>query len=88
MSTISSFKSIRIKHDVGRVKDFMKNFWESLREHAMRIINFKNKKMKLLTNEQQKSYQNPKICYICKENLKINMLKIKIVVKLRTIVII
>ena len=66
MSTISSFKSIRIKHDVGRVKYFMKNFCESLREHAMRIINFKNKKMKLLTNEQEKSYQNPKICYICK----------------------
>ena len=26
--------------------------------------------MKLLTNEQQKSYQNAKICYICKEKLK------------------
>ena len=33
--------------------------------------------MKLLTNGQQKSYENVKICYICKENLKANMLRIK-----------
>ena len=26
--------------------------------------------MKLLTNEQQKSYHNAKICYICKEKFK------------------
>ena len=26
--------------------------------------------MKLLTNEQHKSYQNSKICYICKEKFK------------------
>ena len=40
----------------------MKRFSESLREHAMKIINFKKKKMELLTNEQQKSYQNSAIC--------------------------
>ena len=32
----------------------------------MKIINFKKKEMKLLKNEQQKSYKNAKICYICK----------------------
>ena len=26
--------------------------------------------MKLFTNEQQKSYKNPKICYICKEKVE------------------
>ena len=36
----------------------MKNFCESLRKHAMEIINLKKKKMKLLANEQQKSYEN------------------------------
>ena len=41
-------------------------FCESVTEHAMKKTNFKKKKMKLLTNEQQNSYQNPKICYICK----------------------
>ena len=36
----------------------------------MKIINFKKKKMKLLTKEQQKSYENAKICYICKEKFE------------------
>ena len=46
----------------------MKRFYESLREqHALKVINFKKKKMKLLTKEQHESYENTKICYICKE---------------------
>ena len=52
MSTTSSFRSIENKHDVYRGQDFMKMFYESLREHAMKIINFKKKKIKLLTKEQ------------------------------------
>ena len=48
----------------------MKNFCESLRKHAMKICNFKTKKMKLLTKEQQESYENAKICYICKEKFE------------------
>ena len=73
MSTILSFKSINSKHDVCKGKDCMKKFCESLREHAMEISNFKKKKIKLLTEEQQESYQNAKICYSCKKNLKLNM---------------
>ena len=73
MLTISSFKSIEKKHAVYRGKDCMKKLCKSLREHAMKIINFKKKNMKLLTKEQQESYKNTKICYICKENLKVNM---------------
>ena len=49
MSTISSFRSIENKHDVYRGKDCMKKFCESLREHTMKIINFRRKKMNLLT---------------------------------------
>ena len=36
----------------------------------MKIINFKQKKIKLLTKEQQESYENAKLCYICEEKLK------------------
>ena len=36
----------------------------------MKTINFKKKNMKLLTNEQQESYQNAKICRICKEKFE------------------
>ena len=73
MPTIS-FKSIENKHDLYRGNNCMKEFCESLREQAMKIINFKRKKMKLLTKEQQESYENAKICYISKEiKLKINI---------------
>ena len=65
-------------------KDCMKRFCEFLRDHVMKIINFKNKKIK----EQQESYGNAKICYICKKNLNINIWKIKNIVKLEIIVII
>ena len=37
----------------------------------------KRKKIKLLVKEQQKSYENSKICYICKEKLENNFLKDK-----------
>ena len=52
----------------------MKNVCQYLREHAMKIINFKNKKMKLLTKEQQESYENAKFVVIfAKKHLKINI---------------
>ena len=33
----------------------------------MKIFNFRKKKMKFLTKNQQESYENAKICYIWKE---------------------
>ena len=48
----------------------MKFFSECLRENAMKIINFDKKKMKLLTIEQQKSYENGKIYCISEEILE------------------
>ena len=65
----------------------MKTFCGSLREHAMNIINFDKKKNDII-NKQTARYENAKICYICKERLKINILKIKNIVKLEIIVII
>ena len=77
MSIISSFKGIENKHDFYRGKDFKKIFCESLRGHTMKIINFKKKKMKLITKEQQESYKNTKICYFCKEKCENKYLKDK-----------
>ena len=46
----------------------MKKFCEFLREHTMKIINLKKKKKrKLLTKEQQESYENAKIGCIWKD---------------------
>ena len=56
----------------------MKKFCEFLREHTMKILNFKKKKMNPLTEEQQESCENSKKrCYICKENFKAKYLKNK-----------
>ena len=63
----------------------MKKFCEFVREHAMKIINFEKKKMKLLTKEQQKSYEN--VLFV-KKDLKINISKTKNIIKLEIIVII
>ena len=57
MSTMSLSKSTENEHDVCRGIDCMKKFCEFLREM----------KMKLLTNKQQKSYENAKFFYISQE---------------------
>ena len=67
MSTISSFKSLKNKHDVYRGKDCMKKFSESLREHATKII-LKRQKMKLLTKNAAGIIGKGK-SYICKQNV-------------------
>ena len=82
ISTISSFRSLKNKHDVYRGNDCMKKFCEFLTEHAMKIVNFR-KKMKLLTKEQQESYGNVKICYICKEKFENKYFKDKKYCKVR-----
>ena len=43
--------------------------------------------MKLLTREQQESYENAQICYICKEEFENKYLKDENIVKLWIIVI-
>ena len=75
--TISSFRRTENKHDSWKGKDCMEKFGESLRKHAMNKIDFKKKKMKLLTKEQQESYENVTICYICKEKLENKYIKDK-----------
>ena len=55
ISTISSFRSIQNKHDVYSGEDCMKMFCEYLKEHAMKIINFKKKQMKSLTRNHMGS---------------------------------
>ena len=73
MPAISSFRNIENKHDLYRGKDCMKKFAESLKDHTMKIINFKKKKMKLLTKEQQNNMKMQKSVIFVKKNLKINI---------------
>ena len=66
----------------------MKTFCESLRKHEMEIINFNQKKKKILTNEQCESSENTKIGYICEEKFKNKYAKDRKIVKLEIIAII
>ena len=58
----------------------------TLREHAMKIINFRTETMKILTTEQQESYKMQKYAIFLYKNLKINVQKIRNIVKLMIIV--
>ena len=44
----------------------MKKFCKDLKEHATKIINCE-KKIIPLTYEENESYKNRKVCYICKK---------------------
>ena len=81
MSKISSFRSIENKHDVFRGKDCMKRFCEFLREHAMKIIDFRKKRSRNHMKIQ-------KSVIFVKKKLKINLWKMKNIVKLEIIAII
>ena len=56
--------------------------WIGLREQAMNMISFKKKEMGLKIKEQQKSNENAKNRYNCTKDFKINLWKIKNIVKL------
>ena len=63
----------------------MKTFCKSLRKQALKIINFKKKIMNISTKEQQESYGNAKNVKFLKNNLKINIWKVKNIVNLQVI---
>ena len=74
MTTISSFRSIENKHDVYRGKDCMKKFCESLREYAMKIINFKKKKNEVINKKNSRNHMEmQKSVTFVKKNLKTNI---------------
>ena len=71
MSVIQIFDSKENRHDVYRGEDCMEKLsesFESLREHAIKIINFEKIKIIPLAKEQQESYKKTKIDQIYKKN--------------------
>ena len=60
----------------------MEKFWQSLRQNAIEIINFKKKKAKLLASKQQKSYENAKH-FLCKDKFECEQAKDKNYCKVR-----
>ena len=67
MSKIWAFDYIENKHNLYRGKDCMEKFCESVREHAKNIILFEKKIILLLLKKELESYQDTKVCYICRK---------------------
>ena len=64
---VSSFDSKQNKHSFYRGKDCTKNFCKDLKKHVIKIINFKEKDMIPLTDEEIIYYEKQKLCHICKK---------------------
>ena len=87
ISTIWTFDGTENKHEVCKGEDCIKKFCESLREHAMKIINFEIKKVIQLKTSSRNQMKRRKSAIFTKTLLDINTLTKKIIVKLKIIVI-
>ena len=69
MFTNCSFDETKNKLDYYRGKDCMEKFCKDWRQHTMRMFNYEKKKRNeiTLTDEENKSYEEQKVCYICKK---------------------
>ena len=65
--TCCSFDTTENRLDCYRGKNCMKTFCLDLKEHVTRIINYEKKEMRPLVEEENKSYENKKCCYMCKK---------------------
>ena len=70
--TSCSFDESKNKFNYYRGDDCMKKFCKDLREHAMKIINYEEKRMVPLTTKEEICYNKQKMCYICKKEFNNN----------------
>ena len=86
--TYCSFGNTKNMLDYYRGQDCRKRFCKDLKSHAEKIINCKKKEMIPLTHLENDSYENQKVCHVCKkdfnfdidscgENMYIKYLKVK-----------
>ena len=79
MLTKCSFYKTEDKLDYYRGKDCMEKLCKKLREHTMKIINYEEKEMIPLTDEENKSYEEREVCHICIETFCVDMKMMKII---------
>ena len=63
--TSCSFDKSENKQTYYRKRDCLKRFRNDLKEHVIRIINYKTKARIALTEEEKESYENQQLCHIC-----------------------
>ena len=62
----------------------MKKYFESLREHTMKIISSKQKKMKLLKTNSSNHMEMQKFVILVKKGIKIAKSKIIVIIQVNT----
>ena len=67
LSLISSFNSKENKHIFYRRRDCIEKFCKNLKELATKIINYEEKDMIPLTDNENKFYEEQKECRICQK---------------------
>ena len=67
MDLVSLFDWEQGKNSFYRGKDCIEKFCKDLKEYSTKIINFKEKDMIPLTDEENKFYEKQEVCYICKK---------------------
>ena len=67
LTTCCSFDKSLNERKYYRGEDCMKIFCKDLKDQTMKIINCEKKEMIPLTNEEKESYENQKLCHICKK---------------------
>ena len=63
------FDAAENKLDYYRERDCIEKLCKKLKDHAMKIIKYKEKEMIPLTDEENKSYEKQEICHICKKKV-------------------
>ena len=64
LSLICSFDKTKNKHSVYRGRDFIEKFCKALKELGTKIINYKEREMIPLTNNENNFYEEQKECHI------------------------
>ena len=67
LSLISLFDSKENKHNVYGGRDCIKRFCSDLKELRTKIINYEEKEMIPLTDDENRSYEKQKECHICQK---------------------
>ena len=72
MFTKCSFDEKENKLDYYRGKDCIEKLCKKLKENALKIMNYEEKEMIPLTDEENKSHEEQEVCHICIEKFCLN----------------
>ena len=69
LDLVCSFDSKQNKHSFYRGKDCIKRFCSKLKELGTKMVNYEQKEMTPLTDNENRYYEVQKECYICKKKV-------------------